>query len=273
MRGVDAGVEQGDDRAARGRQVAEHVGPADALERPLVGEARVAGHGLRVADAVEVDAQDARRGPQVGDGRRAIGDGDGVHAQGRDGVDDRDAGRRQRVRAEGCVGPGLEGDDVLRGRDRGGSGLLGRRRRRLRGRGIGRARWARSSARCRASARRSAQGWDRVPLTGWARPTVRRTAPGSAGQTPAVRSDRRDRSPGPGSGRTATPRAGTPGRRRARATPGVGPSNGDRARSPPSRTTAGRTPPYHDEITPCRAWATARSDRGTCAETGRKRER
>ena len=59
MRGVDAGVEDRDDRGARRRDGVACGLPADPGQRPLVGEPRIVGNGRDGASLVGVDAGDA----------------------------------------------------------------------------------------------------------------------------------------------------------------------------------------------------------------------
>ena len=122
MRGIDAGVEDGDDRASpRASTVAEGLVPADLRQGPLVGIARVVRGRLDGAAAVELDGVDGRVGAEGVD--RRVGRIDGVHAQDGDRV-----GRGRARRQDGrCLvargGAGLEADDVGARRRGGGAGF------------------------------------------------------------------------------------------------------------------------------------------------------
>ena len=61
--GIDARVEHGDDRRPGRVDGSVDLVPADPRQRPLAVVARVARHGLRGADGVALDADDARRCP------------------------------------------------------------------------------------------------------------------------------------------------------------------------------------------------------------------
>ena len=86
VRGVDAGVEDGDGRGARRCDGVACGLPADAGQRPLVGEHRIVGNGRDGASLVGVDAGDGGvglEGGYCGGGGRARKD-DGIHAKGGD---------------------------------------------------------------------------------------------------------------------------------------------------------------------------------------------
>ena len=138
VRGVDAGVEDGDDRGAgRVDRAVDGVQPIVA-QRPLVVDARVVRERLGLAEAVGLDAGDRRVGAQVGDDRGPGRDSDDVHAKRGDRVDDTSAPAVARASARAEAGRAVgEGDDVRRRRAgrgrRGGDGLGGGLDRGLRG--------------------------------------------------------------------------------------------------------------------------------------------
>ena len=172
MRGVDTGVQHGDDRRAGGVDGAVDVVPADAPQRPLAVVAGIVGRGLGLADAIALDMHHVRAGTKRVDDARAGGHANDRHAQRRDRVDGRRACPGQDVCSLGGVRAGREGHHVVVGRDRGGRrgrrlGGGGRcRRGRLRGRRVGAGnrirRWRGVGRRCGGRLLRRRRGRGRV---------------------------------------------------------------------------------------------------------------
>ena len=299
MRGVDAGVEHGDDRGAgRARRCRRRT--SSRWSRAPTGRRRAGRWAAASASRTRSGSTrgDAGVGAQVGDDGRAGGDGDDVHAERRDGVDDVGPGRGEdvvrvdagvpatKVTMNGDVGPGVGATARASARPRARRTARRRARRRL-GRGARRVgirraagrRLARPSGRGRRSGpalrsdrARSASGparpWGR-PRAGQVRP-VASSGPARSGLRSAP--GRRDPRPRPGSGRTATP-AGT----RSATRPG-------RGGSAPGTSTTGWAPAPslsgppahrrdHDDTGPGLPTASSRSPRsGISAGVGKSEE-
>ncbi len=129
MTGVDAGVQERDDRGAGGRQRAVDLVPPDEGQGPLRGVLGVGRGGLGGADRVGIDPRDVAVGAENRERVRPVGHPDDVHAEDGDRVEQLGSRRRDREdlgqgrRARG------EGDDPVAGARR------GRRRGGIRGRG------------------------------------------------------------------------------------------------------------------------------------------